>query len=1067
MKRFLAAVSLGAIGICLLCLALITCEPLPPLSVKVPIDFFDISPDNEDAGNILCQPTEPCVSQQNGGRVNGLAVVPDAPGTYFAASEVGGLFKSTNGGASWVHLDGHVPATMWDVAAEPGGQRVFATSFSEGRVDKTAPLQVSTDGGVTWSGRLPAAPTGCAQARATQPSAFGIALRPATSEVFVGTNCGLSMSNDAGEHWTRFDPTPNDEPSPVWDIVALPGGRTYACGKDGLMTSPDGQPGSWKKLASTPPLSSFVKPGVELPGFGGFCSLAVSPDDSNVVFVVFATGGRFSGEATGADGIFFEGHVDAAGAAVTLTKILNPDDLKDQLGTKRNPFVVTNKRSYGYDLWLGAGSLWRVKCDPNCPVNDRSKWLGSFTDHIGTWPGPCNDACRGALAHGDSGDLEFDPTASVDACPVLYSSDGGVYANTIVDPIKCHDPVFQGENKGLHAFLLRKMEGIHIQGMDAEDIYLALLDNGFFSTRDAGKNTPSWRHPLSGDADDVAADATQVVVEQPARQLQVGDPGFQTFKRVIDSGVGAGPLPDLIDSAGESGRFMMVIRSSDCCTVTPMVFTSTPLGVRDITDISSNPLGSELGNWPKEAPPPCHIVVGVGPHGAQPYVLAGKNIWAFLGPCSWPASREGQADNADNELWTCREKTPGVKEWVHIEPVPLGATGFGLIAVDPVNTDRLYASVVGNGPPRMVRSNNGGNSWVSDEELTDLMSASGSFLPYPGVDGDQIWPFLQPLMVAFDPEDPDILVAGGTSSGVFISSNGGENWFRLTDPFTPGISGIPHLPRPTQAHFDHGKPGTVRVYLGTGRGVWRVDLPLIDVSITKVGSPNPVVIGSDITYTIEVGNLGRKPTGSLELSDDLPANVIFQSLTPAPGWSCSTPPVGSVGRVTCTRSGLPAESLNTFSLVAKVDCSVADGAVITNTAAVATQLPDPNLNNNLFTAKNQASNPPPVITGAAADPSVLWPPNHKLENVTVNYTVTDNCPLPPNSCTLSVTSNETINATSPDWIILDAHHVQLRAERAGAGNGRIYTIGITCTDSGGNSAQQSVAVSVPHDQGRK
>jgi hypothetical protein len=95
-----------------------------------------------------------------------------------------------------------------------------------------------------------------------------------------------------------------------------------------------------------------------------------------------------------------------------------------------------------------------------------------------------------------------------------------------------------------------------------------------------------------------------------------------------------------------------------------------------------------------------------------------------------------------------------------------------------------------------------------------------------------------------------------------------------------------------------------------------------------------------------------------------------------------------------------------------------------------------------------------------------------LVDVTVNYDVTDNCPLPANSCTLGVTSNEPINGTgdgntSPDWIILDAHHVQLRAERAGNGNGRIYTIGITCIDTGGNSSHQSVAVSVPHDQGRK
>jgi hypothetical protein len=94
-----------------------------------------------------------------------------------------------------------------------------------------------------------------------------------------------------------------------------------------------------------------------------------------------------------------------------------------------------------------------------------------------------------------------------------------------------------------------------------------------------------------------------------------------------------------------------------------------------------------------------------------------------------------------------------------------------------------------------------------------------------------------------------------------------------------------------------------------------------------------------------------------------------------------------------------------------------------------------------------------------------------MVNVTVSYDVTDNCPLPPNSCTLTVTSNEPVlghgsGNTSPDWIVLDDHHVQLRAEREGGGNGRIYTTTITCTDTGGNSSNGQVEVTVPHDQGR-
>jgi len=73
-------------------------------------------------------------------------------------------------------------------------------------------------------------------------------------------------------------------------------------------------------------------------------------------------------------------------------------------------------------------------------------------------------------------------------------------------------------------------------------------------------------------------------------------------------------------------------------------------------------------------------------------------------------------------------------------------------------------------------------------------------------------------------------------------------------------------------------------------------------------------------------------------------------------------------------------------------------------------------------------------------------------------------------CSLSVSDNEGGGGgsghTSPDWIVLDAHHVDLRAERAGTGNGRVYTIAITCQDKLGLSSNTTTAVTVAHDQGK-
>jgi hypothetical protein len=95
--------------------------------------------------------------------------------------------------------------------------------------------------------------------------------------------------------------------------------------------------------------------------------------------------------------------------------------------------------------------------------------------------------------------------------------------------------------------------------------------------------------------------------------------------------------------------------------------------------------------------------------------------------------------------------------------------------------------------------------------------------------------------------------------------------------------------------------------------------------------------------------------------------------------------------------------------------------------------------------------------------------NHKLVPVTLSYSEPSSSSTrlttySSSVCSVSVTSNEPINGTgdgntSPDWVVVDSHHVQLRAERAGNGNGRIYTIKVTCPTASGKAT-----VSVPKDK---
>jgi len=108
----------------------------------------------------------------------------------------------------------------------------------------------------------------------------------------------------------------------------------------------------------------------------------------------------------------------------------------------------------------------------------------------------------------------------------------------------------------------------------------------------------------------------------------------------------------------------------------------------------------------------------------------------------------------------------------------------------------------------------------------------------------------------------------------------------------------------------------------------------------------------------------------------------------------------------------------------------------------------------------------PVVSGLKENYDPLWPPDHKMVQVPLEYSVLDNCGS--TECQLYVYSNEPDDGTgdgdtAPDWEIIDAHTVMLRAERSGTGNGREYHIIIECRDMSWNYSYNEIIVMVPHD----
>jgi hypothetical protein len=115
----------------------------------------------------------------------------------------------------------------------------------------------------------------------------------------------------------------------------------------------------------------------------------------------------------------------------------------------------------------------------------------------------------------------------------------------------------------------------------------------------------------------------------------------------------------------------------------------------------------------------------------------------------------------------------------------------------------------------------------------------------------------------------------------------------------------------------------------------------------------------------------------------------------------------------------------------------------------------------------------PVVR-AIADPYYLWPPDHTLQEVEVKVRVRDRCSGEGdfNVELLDVKSNEPDNGTGDGNTVRDIQrasigsddrNVWLRAERAGGGNGRVYTLTYRITDGDGNETNAEAKVYVPHD----
>lgn len=202
----------------------------------------------------------------DGGEIIALAADPQQSGVVYAGT-AGGVFKSTDGGATWSRSSrGLMGGTVLCLAVAPSSRStVYAGTYRS--------LFVSRDGGATWAGTP-----------WNTGNVLVIAVDPRDARrIWAGTSNGLYGSRDAGAHWSYVDA---GQIARVVDLALDPAhpDTLYVAsagledsGADGIFRSTDGG-ATWKQLTrgleAAYPWQDHVR-------------LAVDPKSPNVVYASF------------------------------------------------------------------------------------------------------------------------------------------------------------------------------------------------------------------------------------------------------------------------------------------------------------------------------------------------------------------------------------------------------------------------------------------------------------------------------------------------------------------------------------------------------------------------------------------------------------------------------------------------------------------------------------------------------------------------------------------------------------------------------------------------------------
>ncbi|MFN9114048.1 MAG: WD40/YVTN/BNR-like repeat-containing protein, partial [Bacteroidota bacterium] len=168
------------------------------------------------------------------GRINAIAFHPTNSDIIWAGSPGGGLWKSTNGGATWnTGYDNFAVLGVSSILVTPSNPNIMYVATGDGDAGNTRSIGVykSTDGGATW------AATGLTFTLASYKLIRKLLMDPNDeSHILAATSDGLYRTTNSGTTWTKV------VNANFYDVEAQPGTSSnnfYASTYGGLYRSTD------------------------------------------------------------------------------------------------------------------------------------------------------------------------------------------------------------------------------------------------------------------------------------------------------------------------------------------------------------------------------------------------------------------------------------------------------------------------------------------------------------------------------------------------------------------------------------------------------------------------------------------------------------------------------------------------------------------------------------------------------------------------------------------------------------------------------------------------------------